>query len=197
MPLPTCIAQSCVGCPVSQTLHCHFQATDLVRFLAAALPGFFLAGIGIAQIDIRALVLWIVILGSFFGLIEIRVLCAHCPHYAEPARTLRCWANYGALKLWRYCPGPLSGIEKTVLWGGFLAVWGYPPVFLVIGKLWFLFVTYTLASVGFFWFLKRVFCSHCMNFACPLNGVGATGRAMFLARNPQIAEAWKGLENAK
>lgn len=189
-PLATCTARSCVGCPVSQTLHCHFGLTDLVRFLAAALPGFFLGGIGIGRVNMAALVPWAMIVGGFFELVEIRVLCTHCPHYAETTGTLRCWANYGSPKLWRYRPGPLSGLEKAVLWGGFLAVWGYPPAFLLVGKQWLLLMAYMLASTGFFFFLKRFLCSQCMNFACPLNEVGETARKAFFTLHPQVAEAW-------
>lgn len=189
-PLSTCSARNCAGCPVGQTLHCHFQMTDLVRFLAVAFPSFFLGGIGIGRVSIGALMPWAFIVGSFFGLVEIRVLCAHCPHYAEATGTLRCWANHGSPKLWQYRPGPLSRLEKVVLWGGFLAVWGYPQAFLLAREKWFLLIAYTLASLGFFWFLKRVMCPHCTNFACPLNEVGEPARRGFFARNPQIAKAW-------
>ena len=29
-------------------------------------------------------------------------------------KTLKCWANYGSPKLWKYRPGPMSLAEKTV-----------------------------------------------------------------------------------
>jgi hypothetical protein len=190
-PLATCTAQSCAGCPVSRTLRCHFGATDLARFLAAALPSFILGGIGIGRVNIPALVSWVVIIGVFFELVEIRVLCAHCPHYAEATGTLRCWANYGAPKLWRYRPGPLSSLEKAILGGGFLVIWGYPLAFLLVGKQWFLLVAYTLTSMGFFFFLKQALCSRCMNFACPLNSAGETARSAFFTLNPQAAKAWE------
>ena len=45
---------------------------------------------------------------GFFGFIETRVLCSHCPHYAEEGASLRCWANYGSPKLFKYRPGPMS-----------------------------------------------------------------------------------------
>jgi len=117
-------------------------------------------------------------------------MCSHCPHYAEPGGSLQCWANYGSPKLWKYRPGPMSGMEKAVFWGGFAAVWGYPLIFLLVGMQWFLFIVYVLSSLGFFMTLKISFCSQCMNFACPLNGVEDRVREDFFERNPVVAEAW-------
>jgi hypothetical protein len=50
-----------------------------------------------------------------FGLLEIRVMCSHCPHYAEAGRLLKCWANYGSPKLWAYRPGPMCRMETLHL----------------------------------------------------------------------------------
>ena len=127
---------------------------------------------------------------GFFGFLEIRVMCSHCPHYAEPGYSLKCWANYGSPKLWRYRPGPMILIEKTIFFGGFIVVWGYPLLFLLAGSQWFLLIVYVLSTTGFFMTLRKYFCSQCINFACPLNTVGETARRGFFDRNPEIAEAW-------
>jgi len=124
------------------------------------------------------------------GLLEIRVMCSHCPHYAEAGSSLQCWANYGSPKLWKYRPGPMSRVERALFLGGLGAVWGYPLIFLLAGTQWFLLAVYALTSAGFFATLKTYLCSQCMNFACPLNSVQDETRQAFFERNPRIAEAW-------
>lgn len=195
-PLATCVAEACDGCPVQGVLHCHFRARDLVHFLLIATPSFLLGGAGIVRTGSEYLIPWAVLVVGGFGLLETRVLCAHCPHYAEPTRGLWCRANCGTPKLWRYRPGPASRGEQALLLGIFAAIWGYPLIFLLGGTQWFLLATYALTTAGFFATLKTYLCSQCMNFACPLNGVGEEVRNVFFARNPRIAAAW-GVETKK
>ena len=189
-PIATCISESCDDCPVEGTLHCHFSARDLTHFMIIAMPSFLLGGAGIVHVNAWLLAPWFVIILGYFGLLEIRVMCAHCPHYAEPGKTLTCWANHGSPKLWKYRPGPMSPIEKILFLGGFILVWGYPVVFLLIGMQWFSLLVYALTTAGFFLTLKLFFCSQCMNFACPLNGASENARHAFFARNPKVAKAW-------
>lgn len=189
-PIATCVAESCDGCPVGAAVHCHFRAVDLTHFLLLALPAFLLGGAGIVAVGAMYLIPWAVFCLAYFGLIEIRVMCSHCPHYAEPGHSLRCWANYGSPKLWKYRPGPMSRVETIIFLGGFVLIWGYPLVFLILGMRWFLLLVYAMTTAGFFMTLKLSFCSQCMNFACPLNGVDAATRQAFRERNPEIAEAW-------
>lgn len=189
-PLATCAAETCDSCPVHGTLHCHFQARDLAHFALNALPMFLLGGAGIWHVEPWYLVPWLVIILVYFGLLEIRVMCSHCPHYAEAGSSLQCWANYGAPKLWKYRPGPMTGMEKGLFVGGLVAVLGYPLVFLLVGMQWFLLAVYVLTSTGAFATLKIYLCSQCMNFACPLNGVQDETRRAFFERNPGVAQAW-------
>ena len=139
-----------------------------------------------------SLLIWIALVIGYFGFIEIRVMCSHCPHYAEEGRTLRCWANYGAPKPWRYRPGPMSKTENVVFFAGLVIVWTYPIPFFITGGLWTLLGLYAIVNAGFFLTLKRLFCTRCMNFACPLNGTPEWTRMLFLARNPSVAHAWTG-----
>jgi hypothetical protein len=111
------------------------------------------------------LAVWIAIMIGFFGFAEIRVMCAHCPHYAEAGRTLGCWANHGSPKLWKYRPGPMSAFEKRIFWAGLALIWGYPLPSLFNGAQWFLLILYILTNAGFFMMLKLFLCSRCMNFA--------------------------------
>jgi hypothetical protein len=181
---------------VSKDVHCHFQARDLTAFLLSAAPSFIIGGAGIVHVNAWWLVPWLVIVFGYFGFVEIRVMCSHCPHYAEPGKSLQCWANYGSPRLWKYRPGPMSVAEKIVFETGLVLVFGYPLVFLLLGAQWLLFAIYLLTVISFSATLRHSYCSQCMNFACPLNLVDEKVRAEFFRRNPVIAQAWqaKGLD---
>lgn len=127
---------------------------------------------------------------GYFGFVEIRVMCSHCPHYAEEGSSLKCWANYGSLKIWKYRPGPMTFWEKVLFLAGFAFVWGYPLFFLISFFQWFLLIVYLLTIAGFFMTLRAFLCSQCMNFACPLNTVKNEVRGDFFERNPEVAKAW-------
>ena len=189
-PLTTCTAKNCDGCPVSKDVHCHFQARDLTAFLLSAAPIFVIGGAGIIHVGAWWLAPWLVIILGYFGFIEIRVMCSHCPHYAEPGKSLQCWANYGSPRLWKYRPGPMTTVEKIVFESGILLIMAYPLVFLLAGLQWFLLAVYLLTTAGGYVTLRRSYCSQCMNFACPLNNVNEKIRAEFFKRNPVIARAW-------
>lgn len=189
-PIATCTAATCDHCAAGQDLHCHFRPRDLFHFLLMAAPSFLLGGAGIYQVSGWWLMPWLLLIVGYFGFVEIRVLCAHCPHYAEAGRSLLCWANYGAPKIWNYRPGPMSLGEKVVFLAGLAAVWGYPLVFLVSGRQWFRLLVYAITTAGFFMTLKLFLCSQCMNFACPLNTVADEVRRAFFKRNPEVARAW-------
>ncbi len=189
-PIATCVSETCNGCPVHKTLHCHFRPRDLIHFLLVVFPSFLLGGAGIYHMNGWLLIPWLTMIIGYFGFIEIRVMCSHCPHYAESDSALKCWANYGSPKIWRYRPGPMSIIEKTIFLGGFVIIWGYPLLFLISGLQWFLLIVYVLSVAGFFMTLKTFLCSQCMNFACPLNAVEDEIRRDFFYRNPEVAKAW-------
>lgn len=193
-PIATCVAADCADCPVRGRIHCHFRFGDLAHFLAIGLPGLLVGGAGVLGAGVGHLVFWVALMVGFFGFIEIRVMCAHCPHYAEKGRTLGCWANHGAPKIWNYRPGPMSAVEKRVFFVGLAAVWGYPLPLLVTGGKWFLLVLYTLTNAGFFLALRLFLCARCMNFACPLNTVDGPTRELFLQRHPQVARHWTPLD---
>jgi hypothetical protein len=176
---------------VRDSIHCHFNWKDRIHFLLVSLPPFLLGGLGLYNQAVWLLIPWLLIVIAFFGFIEIGVMCSHCPHYAENGSSLTCWANYGAPKLWKYRPGPMSILEKMVFFGGFVIVWGYPLAVLVLSGQWFLLSVYVITTAGFFMTLKIFLCSRCMNFACPLNRVAEATRIDFLMQNQMVAEAWK------
>lgn len=189
-PIATCVSEICNVCPVGETLHCHFSLRDLIHFLLIASPSFLVGGAGIYHRNGWMLILWLIMVVGYFGFIEIRVMCSHCPHYAEPGSSLKCWANYGSPKIWKYRPGPMTLIEKIVFLGGFVVVWGYPLFFLIPGHQWFLLIVYVLTVAAFFMTLKTFFCSQCINFACPMNTVQDEVRRLFFERNPEVAKAF-------
>jgi len=183
-PLATCRCKSCEGCEVGSLVTCHFTGRQLAHFLAFMLPPFLLGGAGIVSVGPWWLAPWLGIVIGFFGFAEIRVMCAHCPHYAEPGFTLKCWANYGAPKLWRYRPGPMSRAENAVFFGGLALVTGYPLLFLLVAGQWFLLLVFAISTAGAAMTLTMFLCTRCMNFACPLNGVDEETRQAFRERNP-------------
>jgi hypothetical protein len=189
-PIATCVSESCDNCKVRDSLHCHFTMRDLTHFLLIAFPAFLLGGAGIYHVSGQMLVPWLIIIIGYFGFVEIRVMCSHCPHYAEEGSSLKCWANYGSPKLWKYRPGPMTSREKFIFFAGFVLVWGYPLVFLAYGFQWFLLLVYSITVAGFFMTLRTFLCSQCINCACPMNRVKDGVRRDFFECNPRIAEAW-------
>ena len=189
-PLSTCSAADCAGCPVQRSLHCHFAGRDLARFMAVSVPPFVVGGTGIVLFNAWLLVPWAALFIGYFGFVEIRVMCSHCPHYAEPGRSLQCWANYGSPKLWRSRPGPMSAAETAVFFVGLGVLAGYPLVVLALGGEWLLIGLLALAVAVMAGFMAPNMCNQCMNSACPLNRVDPAVRADFLARNPTVAAAW-------
>lgn len=196
-PIETCKADDCDDCTVNSDVHCHFRLKDLIYFLFISFPPFLIGGAGILSFNGWLLMPYIMIVIAFFGFIEIRVMCSHCPHYAESSTSLKCWANYGSPKIWKYRPGPMSIIEKTVFFIGFAVVWGYPLLFLILGKELFLLVVYLMTTIGLFMTLINFMCTQCMNFACPLNRVNEEVREQFFNMNPIVAKAWEQYMNRK
>jgi hypothetical protein len=190
-PIATCEAESCAGCTVAGSIHCHFRGKDLLHFFLICTPSFLVAGAALLAVGWIPFLVWIAGFIGFFGFIEIRVMCSHCPHYAEVGSTLGCWANHGSPKLWKYRPGPMSKAENVIFFTGLALVWGYPLPFFFVNGLWFLLSLYLVVTAGFFATLKMFLCCQCMNFACPLNGVPDSVRTLFFARNPSVARAWK------
>lgn len=190
-PLPGCSSIDCAGCPLHERVQCHFSSRELLLFFAIAIPPFILGGIGIARINAWLLLPWIGLALGYFLFVEIRVMCSHCPHYAEPGtKSLQCWANYGSPKLWKYRPGPMSLGERIVFFGGLFPIAGYPLSFLIAGRQWPLLALFAVTTTGMAVLMGRVMCARCMNFACPLNQVDGATRKAFFDRNPVVGQAW-------
>jgi hypothetical protein len=92
-PIATCTSATCDRCAAGRDRHRHCRPRDLIHFLLMAAPSFLLGGAGIFQASGWWLAPWLLVIIGYFGFVEIRVLCAHCPHYVEEGRPLQCWAN--------------------------------------------------------------------------------------------------------
>jgi hypothetical protein len=182
----------CEDCSLPIHLKCRYNPSDLFHFLAlfltAAFPaifGFFLGGYGWAIIG------WLFFGIIFFGFWEIRILCSHCPYYAEEGSTLHCIANYGCPKFWKYHPEPISISEKIQFMIGVSILFGYPIAFSILGNQLILAFLSFWGCIIFFWTLRKFTCSHCVNFSCLLNTVPKKIVDDFLRRNPVMRKAWE------
>lgn len=182
----------CAGCDLNTSLMCRYEARDTLHFFMIILPLFVTA---IGGMIVSGYGWWLFgwlgyMLLFFFGW-EARVLCSHCPYWSEDGRILHCHANYGAIKLWRYRPGPMSRSEGIqFLIGVFLFVL-YPLIFLVIGHQYLLAGIGVASAVSFIYLLRRNICSRCVNFSCPLNNVPKPLIDEYLKHNPIMKKAWQ------
>jgi hypothetical protein len=191
-PLYTCNKQECDTCEIKSRINCHFNKRQVIGFLAFASPSFLIGGIGIWLFNPLFLIPWIIMFFSFFMFIEIRVMCSHCPHYAEPEiKTLKCWANYGAPKIWKYRPGPMSLYEKIIFFLGLSLIIIYPYIFFLFSKNHIIIIIYSIMIFIGFLMLLSFLCVRCMNFACPFNRVDENIRRKFFNNNLIVKRAWE------
>ncbi len=191
-PIQSCNLKSCKDCSLSTQLDCHFNMQELVVFYLIIMPVFTLGTYIIFKFNWLILIAWFIYMIAFFGFIEIRVMCSHCPHYGQKGTsTLKCWANYGAPKLWKYRPGPMNWIEKTIFILGFIILFSFPIIPAILLKSYLLLGIYLILLVVWKWLLKKNYCRHCNNFACPFNKTDRKLKNQFLNQNPSIKKAWK------
>lgn len=182
----------CEDCSAKCKLICHFQRKYLLSFLGFFIVfvvtmffGVILSGYGWFLLG------WVGFWLFFFEFWEIRILCSHCPFYAEEGKTIHCIANYGSMKLWKYHPEPIKLSEKVQLIIGFIILMGYPLVFLILGEQIILLIIGLLEIIAFFTFLDIKRCRVCVNFSCPLNHVKKEVVDEFLKKNPVMRKAWE------
>jgi len=182
----------CKNCTIAGRLKCRYNSGDLLHFIGLflfflfpALIGMILSGCGWYLLG------WVGLAIIFFGFWEIRILCSHCPYYAEKGVTLHCIANYGCPKFWKYHPEPISNSEKIQLVIGFTLICGYPFPFLILGEQFSLFLLTAWGLIMFFWILQKYTCSKCVNFSCLLNRVSKEVVDEYLKRNPVMRKAWE------
>ncbi len=192
MPCAWQSISECQGCSIEGSLMCRFDSQDMVSFLMNCLPFAVTAIAGTIQAGYgRYLLLWLAYAIFFFFVWEARVLCSHCPMWAEEGRVLHCHANHGVIKIWKYRPGPMSKSEQIQFLVGALLLIGFPFIFLLLGK------EYVLILIGLATITHAVFnlrkhtCSRCLNFSCPMNVVPKPIVDAYLRCNPDIQAAWE------
>ena len=204
----------CIDCSLQGKLGCRSGIKDFWFFVLNQIPSLAMSIFGFVLIGLLTaawwpLIVFAVICIALWGLgIETRILCSHCPYWAEDSKTLHCWALTGSPKLWRYRPGPMNRLEKAILilFFSFLVLF---PVLVEAYGIWFMSVDYAgfglyallgmigvtvatfLAGFQFFYILLYYFCSRCVNFSCPLNRVPKSIVDEYLKRNPVMKQAWE------
>ncbi len=181
----------CKDCDEPDHLNCRFNFKYLLQFYAIFLPFAIPAIIGVRQSGYSSyLIGWLIMAIFFFGFWEIYILCSHCPYYALKGFTIKCIANYGCPKFWRYQPGPISKSKKIQLVIGFIIMSGYPFVFMILGRE-SLYLALSFAGLLFFFgALFKFVCTKCINFSCVFNRVPKSKVNAYLKRNPIMAKAW-------
>ena len=204
----------CIECDLKGKLSCRLNTRDFTFFMLNQVPSLVMALFGLVLIGLLAGAWWPLIVYAvgciaLWGLgIETRILCSHCPYWAEDGKTLHCWALTGSPKVWRYRPEPMNKLEKTVLVFFFSFVVLFPVLAEAYG-IWLMAASYAefglyallgmigvtiatlLAGLQFLYILMYYFCSRCVNFSCPLNRVPKSMVDEYLAKNPVMKEAWE------
>jgi len=182
----------CAHCESRNLLLCRMNYADLIQFILLAfnifipaILGMILGGYAVYLIGYAAF--WVL----FFGFFEIRILCSHCPFYAERGFILHCPANYGLPKFWKYHPEPMIRLERAALLLGLAVLVGYPLPFLVLGRQWVLLFITAYALLLWLFVMQKNVCSRCVNFSCPLNRVPKGVVDDYLRRNQVMREAWE------
>lgn len=185
-------AVNCEGCETHGRLMCRLDAKDMLQFFMIILPfgvltigGTLSAGYG------WALWLWLGYSLFFFFVWEARVLCRHCPFWAEPGKVLRCHANYGVIKFWKFQPGPMSRSEKAQFVIGALLWMGFPFPFMLMGGEYFLTLAAASVAAAGLVTMRISVCNRCINFSCLVNAVPKQLVDEYLRRNPAIESAWQ------
>jgi len=128
----------------------------------------------------------------FFQFWENKILCSHCPYYAfEEDKYVKCYANYGVYKAWKYNPAPMSSSEKIQFLISIALFAIIPLILLIITELYIYFWISLVLSL--IWFISMHFlsCSKCPNFSCPLNNVSKEVVHEYLKRNSVMRKAWE------
>lgn len=184
--------EECNNCSMKNTLICQFHRKYLFSFIGLFLVFAITACIGVILAGYSWFLLgWIGFWLFFFEFWEIRILCSHCPFYAEEGKVLHCIANYSSFKLWRYHPEPMNLSEKIQLMIGFIILMGYPLIFLILGSQFVFLIISIIEIFIFIGFLIAKRCGNCVNLSCPFNRVKKDVFDSFLKKNPVMRKAWE------
>jgi len=192
----------CEDCSIKGALQCHEDKTYSIWFGASWLSSFIPALLGLilgyTSQNLNSLLFglalggWVTYIVIFFILWEPRMLCSHCPYYAEGgSKVVHCYANHGFPKTTSFNPAPMNRSEKIQFTVGLILFAGYPIPFLIIGEQYLFLIISVIGIACWFLVLQLKICPDCVNFSCPLNRVPKTVVDSFLKRNPVIKDAWE------
>ncbi|MHA1491691.1 MAG: hypothetical protein ACTSRI_18800 [Promethearchaeota archaeon] len=188
----------CKDCNLHEKLFCRPKSKYTLYF---GLPAFIFmvsAGFGLLFSDFE-LILRILIFGGWIGYLiffffvwESRMICNHCPYFAnDEQRTLHCPIDSGKLKTSKFNPGPSSLSEKIQFIIGITIFMGYPLFFLALANQMLLFIITLIGMAIWIIIIQLKVCTDCVNFACILNRVPKDIRLQFFEKNPIIKKAWE------
>jgi len=180
----------CIDCELRQRLMCRYDQRDTLHFAVIFLPFLISSIAGVLKAGFRyALFGWLVYMLVFFFVWEARVICRHCPFWAQEGRILRCHANYGVIKLWKYHPSQISRSEKAQFITGGLILIVFPMVWMAVGGEFLVLTVTCILAAGWILLLRRGHCSRCVNFSCPLNTVSLRLRDCYNVRSSAVHDA--------
>jgi hypothetical protein len=192
----------CSDCSVNGELMCTFNIKDTIYFMLPVLGMWITLVLGLAfgfiigTIDLVLLIIFSVgyigYLIFFFQVWENKILCSHCPYYAfEDERSVKCYANYGLYKAWKYNPAPMTVSEKVQFLIGITLFAGIPIVFFLIIGLYIYFAVSLLFTIVWLISMHFLSCSKCPNLSCPLNNVSKDVIDEYLKQNSVMRKAWE------
>ncbi|MHC1591108.1 MAG: hypothetical protein ACXQS8_03410 [Candidatus Helarchaeales archaeon] len=201
-PYDICIwneKSDCESCSLNGKLQCHKDSTHSWWFLGGYLCYIVPIIVGMIFLLLSNMFLFLIALIVdvgymifFFAIWEPRILCRHCPFYAESdTKILHCYANYGFYKPVEFTPNPMTRSERIQFITGFLLFLIVPIIFLIIGLQYLMALLAGVGSVIWALILSHEICVDCINFSCPLNKVPEEMRNEFLKKNPVMKEAWE------
>lgn len=174
----------CIKCSLHTNLMCRYERRDTLNFFMIILPFFTASIAGMVTAGYGWWLLgWLAYMLFFFFVWEARILCSHCPYWAEDSRILHCHANFGVIKIWRFDPEPMSKPEKIQFIVGVLFFIFYPLIFCIFGGQYLIAGIGFTSAISFGYLLYRNICSRCVNFSCPLNNVPDELRKAYQERN--------------
>ena len=192
----------CENCSVNGKLMCSFNIEDTICFVVPVLSVWVILILGLSfgffseKINLTLLITFSVgyvgYLIVFFQFWENKILCSHCPYYAfKEDKYVKCYANYGIHKAWKYNPAPMSSSEKIQFLISIALFAIIPLILLIITELYIYFWISLVLSL--IWFISMHFlsCSKCPNFSCPLNNVSKEVINEYLKQNSVMRKAWE------
>jgi hypothetical protein len=190
--------EECGGCDLNSMLFCRPKMKYLVYFATPLFIGIIPTVLIVLFASISLpfklvfFISWFLYGMFFFNVWETRILCNHCPYFAnESQKVLHCVIDKGKYKAGTYDPGPLSLSEKIQFGVGGILVMTFPIPFLLIWQLYLALFFYIPSLLLWILVVQTRVCTDCINFACPLNRVPKDVVTRFMNRNPIIKEAWE------